>query len=40
MGELEYLMDKYGGVIGAFGFSGHHKGIALDCAGGCRKGCL
>ena len=28
--EIKHLQDKYSGLVQAFGFSGHHKGIALD----------
>ena len=30
--ELKHLQDRYGGLVQAFGFSGHHLGIAIDCA--------
>jgi N-acetylneuraminate synthase len=32
LGELTWLQDRYGGLISAFGFSGHHHGIAIDMA--------
>lgn len=30
--EIEDLRDRYGSVVGAVGFSGHHLGIAIDIA--------
>lgn len=32
LGEIERISNKYGDIVKSIGFSGHHKGIAIDIA--------